>query len=369
MRKLSILLVFVMLFNVMCIGVSAETTLPNDIDTEQIVMPDLGIDIPKISKNNVDRINKIADEITALAATRASVERSDLSRSEKDSLINAASSRSLSLKSELLSLGALKLSDKQALMYVYGLNENQLLELESLNGSNNTRDSVPGINYPSISGIEFYIFEYTVSFSGGPSYPMANCIALPVENTTSKMVRSSDWIDMYNSTKISTLVGKLVNFSAEEVSGYLLSSAVGGAWSFAIRGLWDLTGDIFPASTSTNEASLDLKVTSSSRIIHYWHKINGTYYFRLATCAAVIRESWLLVDSNGYHKYKYHEFWAYSKYHREGADERAVSINNSEPYSIYLPYKVQKSILGINYWDLRLEVSPFHAALPIHFAS
>lgn len=369
-KVIAIIMAFSILLTLPVINVSASTINENtNISDDEISMPDLGIDIPHVSMENVRKIDDVADKMTSLAAVCDEIEKMDISRNEKNSLKAIPSNSYHLFESQLQELGALKLTPEQAMMYVYGLDKSEFDKID-FQTIDNTKSNVPGINYPAISGIDFYVYEYTVWFSDtDKEYEMAQCIALPVENVTSKMNRNFDWVDMYNEITAGSLASNLVRFTAGEVSDYLLSNLVGGAWTFAIGAIWNLSGDVFPSSSYVNGASLDLKVTSSSRIVHYWRKINGTYYFRLATCAAVIRESWLLVDNNARQYYKYHEFWAYSQYHTSGGDERAVAINNSESYSIYLPYEVKDSVRGISYWRTALEVSPFHAALPIHFAS
>lgn len=372
-EKICRFLVLILLIN--CAGFNVLAEGRTDISAEGLtVIPDLGFDLSPVSLDAKEEINRIADEMTTLALVCDEISNMPISEKEKEALKELPSTKYHILKEKLLKLGAQKFTDEQKQMYVLGLNQEQLALQTSdaatiqNNDGSSTLATVPGVNYPEIPGIDFYVYEYTFRPGGtNELYQMAQCIALPVENVSSKMVVNYDTVNMYDTIKISTLVNKLIQLSAEEVSGYALTAVVGGGWSFVISALWDLAGDVLPSTSSSNEASLDLKVTSSSRVIHYWQKIDGTYTFKLATCAAIIRESWIFVDVNGEHYYKYHEFWAYSQYHRNSGDSRAVMATSPESYSINIPYKTQNTILGITYWQTMLEVSPFHAAVPLEF--
>lgn len=326
---------------------------------EQIKLPDLGIDINHISNANVERVNEISNEMAELAGICNAVDDAELkTNSAAVNALSIASARIQALEGELLELGAIKLTEEQKMKYIYGT------EWNGENQTVSTTASIPGINYPAVSGIDFYIFEYTVNWGEG-DYDMVNCIASPTADVASKMVVEYDWVDMYEDVSIKSLAQKSIRFTANEISSNVLTTLTGGTITFLAGLLWDLAGNTYPSKTSASEGSLSLKVTSSSRVIHYWVKVNGTYYFRLSTCAAVITESWLLTDVNGKHYYKSNEYWAYSKYHSTGGDERAAAIGTSEWHGISIPYKAK----GLLLWSTKVTVEPYTAALPIHFAS
>lgn len=363
MKKTALIMSVILIINLLSVNASATTKKDStENTTERIIMPDLGVDLTPLSQETVNNINQIAKQMTALSSLCNEIEKMNISSSEKSSLKSIPSNQYIELREEIQKLGAVKLTKEQAMLYV---NSQSGITNEA---STNRASSVPGVNYPDIAGIEFYIFEYTVTFSDDPNdtmYEMANCIALPAENVNSKMVKIYEPLNLYEKTSIKNLTNKVVKMIAEELTDYLLSAATGGTISFPVSAIWDLAGDSLPSTNSTNEARLDLTVSTSSTIIHYWKKINGVYYFRLATCAALIRESWLLIDNTGAHKYKYHEFWSYSKYHRDGSDRRAIQASSAESYSIYLPYYVKR---GTTYVPV-LEVRPYHAGAPTHFAT
>ncbi len=370
MKKLSIFLVVILLTHCLVFNVSAGRT--SDMSAEGLaVIPDLGLDLSPVPLETKEEINCIADEMASLALVCDEISNMSISEKEKEALKKIPSTKYQILKEKLLKLGVQKLTNEQEQMYVLGLNQEQLqLSNATVTQQNNSNilATVPGVDYPEIPGIDFYVYEYTFRPGGtNEQYQMAQCIALPVEDDVSKMVINYDTVNMYDTITISALANKVIQLAAEEVTGYALAATLGGEWAFVISALWELSGDVLPSTASSIGSSLDLKVTSSSRVIHYWQKIDGMYVFKLATCAAIIRESWIFVDVNGEHYYKYHEFWAYSQYHRNSGDARAVRITSPESYSIYIPYKTQNTTFGTTYWQTMLAVSPFHAEVPLHF--
>ena len=169
---------------------------------------------------------------------------------------------------------------------------------------------------------------------------------------------------MYNNTKISTLVGKGLQMSAGKLSDYLLGSLDGGKVKFIVNTLYKLAGDAYPSSSSSSKAKLSLTVSTNSTVVHIWRYVNDNYYMRTSTVKAKITETWGLRDVNGNHYYKTHVYTSYSNYYEDNA--QALVVNSSQSYGIYQQYKAQ-GFLGIYFQ--KQEVSPFTAALPIHFAA
>lgn len=93
------------------------------------------------------------------------------------------------------------------MMYVYGLDKSEFDKID-FHTTDNTKSNVPGINYPAISDVEFYVYEYDIWFSDtNTSYEMAQCIALPVEDAEyNRMNKNFDWVDMYNEITAGSLV-------------------------------------------------------------------------------------------------------------------------------------------------------------------
>ena len=130
MKKMSVLLVIVLILNLCCITASAEQekgTIPGK-NINSLALPDLGFDIPKVSIENDKKIQQIADKIISLSASKRTIDRLDVSAHEKNQLKSEISQKYNVAKNELEALGAVQLNEKQAMQYVYGLSKEQVAE-------------------------------------------------------------------------------------------------------------------------------------------------------------------------------------------------------------------------------------------------
>lgn len=110
-KVIAIIIAFSILLTLPIINVSASTINENtNISNDEIAMPDLGIDIPHISKENVEKIADVADKMTSLAAVCEEIEKKDISRNEKISLKAIPSNLYHQFEDQLQKLGALKLT-------------------------------------------------------------------------------------------------------------------------------------------------------------------------------------------------------------------------------------------------------------------
>lgn len=346
MKKLSILLCVIMVFS--CFGATmsaSAATLSND---EQIVaMPDLGIDIKEVSAETAEAIEDLLSQMNDIAVeTNTISEISKIKTAAVNAKINNLNTEYSLLEERAKELGCIFLTDEQAIKYVYG---------ESL-PSNTTRAS---ISYPSISGIKFAISYYT--YNGNK---MAKCIATQDPGKTSKLVKNYDTVEMYDNTKFSDLAKKGIRMTATRLGNYLLGSIVGGKVNFVVSKLAQLPGTVFPSTSSSSKAKLSLTVSTNSTVVHIWRYMNSDYYLRTASVKAKVNETWVLRDVNGKHYTKTHSYNSFSNYYDDNA--QAIAVTSNQSYGIYQQYKTQ-GLLGIYFQ--KLEVSPFTAALPIHFAS
>ncbi len=345
MRKITFLLCIIMI--VSCFSFTTSAVVSKTTQEKTFKMPDLDIEVNEVSIYTVNQIDNLLDTMNNLA-----IQSDEVRRSSKSSLtiINELSSiekQYETIKSEASTLGCVFLTDEQKIQYVYG---------DSL-PENSTKSS---INYPAIQGITFSITYYTYN-----GVQMAKCVATQTPNTESILVKNYSQVEMYDNTKISTLVGKGVKMSAIELSSYILGSLdSSGIVNFTVNALYNLPGDIYPSSSSTSKAMLSLAVSTNSTVVHIWRYVNSDYYMRTATVKAQITESWLLRDVNGNHYYKSNVYTSYSNYYNDNT--QALAVNSSQAYGIYQQYKTQ-GFLG--FYFQKQEVTPFIAALPIHFAT
>ena len=350
MKRLAILmcmaLVFSTLFSSFASAAPTETVEPS----QQIVLPDLGITPKAVSKSTADEIDAILEKMNSVALLSDDIAvASDISLSAKSNQLQKLDTEYNKLEAEALSLGCIFLTDEQAAKYVYGTTES-----ETASGV-----TTQGISYPSISGINFAITYYT--YSGNQ---MAKCTATHKTGYTSKLVKNYDAVEMYGNTKYSDLAKKGIKMGATKLINYLLGQLDNKVVTFAVNNLSKLPGAAFPSSSSSSQAKLSLQVSSRSTVVHIWRYMNNTdYYLRTATVSARINETWTLRDVNGNHYVKTHSYDSESSYYNN--NQQALNVSSPTSYGIYQQYKTQ-GLFGI-YWQ-KQEVSPFIAALPIHFA-
>lgn len=345
MKKLSLLLCLIMLINCFSTTVSASDT-ETAID-ESIAMPDLGIESVEVSIETATEIEELLSKMNELAIQSNELKNDSTTRSATMSEeISSIQQEYDNLENEAEELGCVFLTDEQAIQYVYG---------ETL-PVNTTRAS---ISYPEISGIKFAITYYT--YNGNK---MAKCIATQVPNKTSKLVKNYDTVEMYKDTTFSDLAEKGIRMTATKLGSYALGALTNGKVTFVVNTLSKLPGTVFPSSSSSSKAKLSLTVSTNSTVVHIWRYMNDNYFFRTASVKAAINETWVLRDVNGNHYTKTHSYTSYSSYYDDNA--QAVAVSSNQSYGIYQQYKTQ-GLLGIYFQ--KQEISPFTAALPIHFAS
>lgn len=80
-----------------------------------------------VSLDETEEINRIADEMTALAWGCDEISDMSISDNKKDILKETSSTKHHILKEKLLKLGVQKLTDKQEQTYVLGLNQERLV--------------------------------------------------------------------------------------------------------------------------------------------------------------------------------------------------------------------------------------------------
>ena len=366
-KLLSVITVIVclsLLFNSSTFLLNADTIpiIENDDVAllKEYVLPDLGLELTPISHNDVKQINEISEKmLSSVSSYNFAVEMQNKTNSiEFNSIKTKSISDYNNYEKQLLSLGAVKLNDEQKLKYVLGTSELP-----------KSIDSTNAINYPDLDDVTFFIYEYTISDTSGNTEYMAQCIATPTPNAGGRMVfQSEEWVDLYSNTRVCDLINKSVKLVIEGELDYLLANIEAGdkisTALFVAEAIWDLVGTAFPAKTSTYKAYLGLFCSGSSRVVHYFHKENGEYKFKLATNAAVIEEGWHTVNKNGKQIYKSHEYWAYSDYYIEGGDDVAINITNSLSYKVGpIRYysKPNSSFIA------KLRFTPFYTNYPIDF--
>ena len=345
MKKLSLLLCLVMLIS--CLGTTISASAAEASVEESLAMPDLGIEVNEVSVDTAEEIEALLSKMNDFAIQSNEIkENSTTMASTMTSQLSDIEQEYDTLEAEAKELGCVFLTDEQAIQYVYG---------ETLPAAT-TRAS---ISYPDVSGIKFAITYYT--YNGNK---MAKCVATQDPNKTSKLVKNYDTVEMYKDTKFSDLAEKGIRMTATKLGNYALGALTSGKVTFVVNTLAKLPGTFFPSSSSSSKAKLSLAVSTNSTVVHIWRYMNDNYYFRTASVKAAINETWVLRDTNGKHYTKTHSYTSYSSYYDDNA--QAVAVSSNQSYGIYQQYKTQ-GLLGIYFQ--KQEVSPFTAALPIHFAS
>lgn len=320
---------------------ATEINIANDTS-----MPNLGIKVNEVSVDTSEEIEKILSKMNNLAIKKNETTQSSImAASTDDPQLLSIEQEYEKLENQAKELGCIFLTDEQAAKYVYG---NTLPEVSPM----------ASISYPDISGIKFAITYYTYNRN-----KMAKCIATQDPNKTSKLVKNYETVEMYENTVFSSLAGKGIKMTATNLSSYILGELTNGTVSFIVSTLSQLPGTVFPSNSSSSKAKLSLAVSTNSTVVHIWKYVNDNYYFRTASVKAKINETWTLRDVNGNHYTKTHSYTSYSDYYNNNA--QAIAVNSYQSYSIYQQYKTQNH--SGNYIQ-KLEVIPFTASLPIHFA-
>lgn len=345
MKKLSFLLCLFMIFS--CFRTNTFVSAAEINIENNTAMPDLGIKINEVSADTAEEIEKLLSKMNNLAVQKNKIEKSSMMVSPADnSQLLSIEQEYETLETQAKELGCIFLTDEQAARYVYG---NTLPEVTPM----------ASISYPNISGIKFAITYY--QYKGNK---MAKCIATQDPGKTSKLVKNYNTVEMYENTAFSDLAGKGIRMTATNLASYVLGELTNGKVSFVVSTLSQLPGTVFPSNSSSSKAKLSLAVSANSTVVHIWRYVNDNYYFRTASVKAAINETWTLRDVNGNHYTKKHSYTSYSKYYNDNA--QAIAVNSYQSYGIYQQYKTQNR--SGNYIQ-KLEVIPFTASLPIHFAS
>lgn len=230
---------------------------------------------------------------------------------------------------------------------------------------NNVSVNGAGINdgkiyYPNIPGMDMYVTYFTYNNNGVIEYMADVMVVLNENDAKSSLVRIFDAVEMYDKVKFSDMADKVIKCTASGI----ISSFLPTSGSIAVEAIMNLAEPFIPQSHYTNNATLTLKVSSISTISHMWRKTNNKFYFRLATNAATVKESWIFVDTTGSHYYSYNEYYIESPNYRNVS----IAANHTESTSFSIPdIKYQtKGFLGIYF--TKLTVSPYYAGAPASLA-
>ena len=346
MKKISLFICW--LICVFSISIPAQASAEYGSIEDMYAMPDLGIEAKEVSFEEANRIEELLYQMNdVVVQTNGLVdENMTISAAGILSQMQTLGNQYELLKAEAEELGCIFLTDEQALKYVYG---DRLPEVTAQSS----------IEYPPISGITFSIVYYTYKGNN-----MAKCIATQTPNKVSKLVKNYDAVEMFGETSFSNYVSKKLQMTAYELADYALGNLTDGTISYLVSALFNLPGDLFPSSSSAPDAKLNLTVSTNSTVVHIWRYMNNDYYFRTSSVKATINETWVFRDVNGVHYTKTNSYTSYSRYYDDS--DRAIAVNSNESYGIYHQYKAE-GLLGLMYQ--KQEVSPYTAALPIHFAN
>ncbi len=356
---ISIVLVLSVLLNCSSVYVNAENFNIDEDDSVQpiteFVLPDLGLDIKTVSNDDIKKIKTACENMTteALRYDCAMQIQNESNYVQMTNIKNQALVAYNNYEKQILELGAKKLNDEQKLKYVLSVSELP---------QNDEKSSTAAPNYPDLDYVDFFIYEYTITSSDGVKNYMAQCIATPVAGYT-KMIRKTSWVTMCEETIIKDIAKTTFKMLSELAISYVGGEILGQGKTALLSLIWGMTGSTLPAQSSTYSSDLTLRASSSSIVVHYWHKVNGTYKFKLATSAAKVAETWNLVKTDGGQYNKTNEYWLYSKYYVEGGDAWAISIDTYLSYNTYVTYRVK---IGSSFVT-RVKLTPYHASTPSYF--
>lgn len=355
---ITIILCLSILLNSSTYLINAEKITIEDDDNvnliKEYILPDLGIELKPIPYKNVQKIKSFSENMTSeVAKYDYAVQMQDkLNNVQITNIKNDALASHSYYEKQLLELGAIKLNNEQKLKYVLGVSELQ----------ENADRATNSLNYPDLDYVDFFIYEYTITSSNGVTDYMAQCIATPVAGYTT-MIRKTSWVTMCADTIIKDIASTTFKMLSDLAISYVGGEVLGQGKSALLSLVWQMTGSGFPSMSSTYSSDLSLRASSSSIVVHYWHKENGSYKFKLATSAAKVTETWNIVKTDGGQSNKKNEYWLYSKYYVEGGDTWAIAIDTSLSYNTYVTYKVK---IG-NSFVTRAKLTPYHASAPAYF--
>lgn len=260
------------------------------------------------------------------------------------------------LEEKVKSLGYYKFSDSQKSVYA------ALVEASENNGASLMGTGIDdgNIYYPDIPGMDMYVTYFTYNHNGVTEYMADVMVVLNPEDRKSSLVRIFDAAELFDNITFGDLAEKTIKCTASGIVSSLLPTS----GSFAIDLVMSLTEPFIPQSHYTNDATLTLKVSSISTVSHIWKKTGNKFYFRLATNAATIKESWIFVDTTGSHYYAYNEYYVESPNYRSASVAASQTTNTS--FSIPDIKYQTKGFLGIYF--TKLTVSPYYAGLPASLA-
>lgn len=264
------------------------------------------------------------------------------------------------IEESLASLGYYKLTNSQKQLYAALTSGKTVLSEENNVSVNGTGINDGKIYYPNIPGMDMYVTYFTYNNNGVIEYMADVMVVLNENDAKSSLVRIFDAVEMYDKVKFSDMADKVIKCTASGI----ISSFLPTSGSIAVEAIMNLAEPFIPQSHYTNNATLTLKVSSISTISHMWRKTNNKFYFRLATNAATVKESWIFVDTTGSHYYSYNEYYIESPNYRNVS----IAANHTESTSFSIPdIKYQtKGFLGIYF--TKLTVSPYYAGAPASLA-
>ncbi len=285
----------------------------------------------------LERMNDIATSLINMTDTRL-LAKTDYDIAEKEM------NEYYKIKDKVESLGGIFLNGEQAIQYIYGGN------LPMLKGTN--------IEYPSISGITFTVYYYVYK-----GEKLAKCVATQTPNVKSKLVKNYDPVVFYSGLNYKKMLKKGIEMTATRLVDYSIAVLSGGKVRYPVRTLAKLAEAVFPSESYTSDAIITLTVSTNSTVVHIWRYINDKYHLRTATVMAKITETWNVIDVNGdHHPFKV-QYKSLSPHFAN--NDYAIEVTSSQSFGIYQEYRTE-GFLGLYF--KKLGVSPFIAALPIHFA-
>lgn len=234
---------------------------------------------------------------------------------------------------------------------------------DAITKSNNHSYAVDenGIYYPTLPGIDFFV-TYTYEYDqNNVLQHLAEVMILPSSNYNEncKLVKNYDPVKMFSNESYFDLANKVIGISGAILSSTIPHVGAGIAVSFILT----LLNPSISEPNASSAQKLSLTVSSVSTISHFWKKENDRYAFKLATNSALIRESWLYLDTRGGHHYTYNEELCYSYAYRSKSRAANQAPGTSTSFNVEsIKYSTQ-GFLGI--WTTRLTVKPYYAGSPL----
>lgn len=218
-----------------------------------------------------------------------------------------------------------------------------------------------GIYYPTLPEIDFFV-TYTYEYDqNGVLQHLAEVMILPSSNSSGicKLVKNYDSVKMFGNESYFDLANKVI-----AISGSILASTIPHVGAgIAVSSILALLNPSISEPNASSAQKLSLTVSSVSTISHFWKKENDRYAFKLATNSAVIRESWIYLDTRGVHHYTYNEELCYSYAYRSKSRAANQAPGTSTSFNVEAIRYSTQGFLGI--WTTKLTVTPYYAGSPL----